>query len=241
MSDTQTTAPARVERMTGSSRPAAGFGGILTGLLALACLALIITCFVVSGGKKDLQESIVSLQKKVDECVAALAAKDKELASRTNEMAKMRTQIDSSIPLTRLPSLVQASTVSEALNKIQRLANGERIIAGGSSNSSGAAQAGESPSAWLETIAKQVSRGTINTKESPGNDPSRVQLNKGIQIVLARIGSYSKTPTGSAKDTYDAVTSFQKANGLTVDGIIGKGTWGKVREKFETVAHVDTR
>jgi peptidoglycan hydrolase-like protein with peptidoglycan-binding domain len=66
-----------------------------------------------------------------------------------------------------------------------------------------------------------------------GTDPAKVAIHRDVQLVLAKIGAYSKPVTGNQKDTQDAIMAFQKANGLKADGIIGKGTWGKVREKFE--------
>ena len=88
-----------------------------------------------------------------------------------------------------------------------------------------------------EIIARQVAKASINTKEPSGNDPSKIQLNKGIQIVLSRVGTFSKPPTGAGQDTYEAVVAFQKTNKLTPDGVIGKGTWGRIREKLEATAH----
>src|SRR5262249_5960726 len=87
-------------------------------------------------------------------------------------------------------------------------------------------------SAWLEKIAQVVSKQTIDTKTA-ASDANKTEIYKGVQTVLARVGAYSKPVTGTQKDTMDAVMAFQKANGLKADGVIGKGTWGKVREKFE--------
>jgi peptidoglycan hydrolase-like protein with peptidoglycan-binding domain len=50
-----------------------------------------------------------------------------------------------------------------------------------------------------------------------------------LQFLLNQHGYSAGTPDGIfGTNTQAAVEKYQKANGLTVDGICGKNTWGKL-------------
>lgn len=231
--------PSSVERMTGSSSKggSSGFGGMLTILLTVACIVLIGACFFINNAKGEAQKALESSKAELKDAKDTLAAKDMNLQAQSQKIQQMAADLNRSIPLARLPEAVKAGTVGEALAKITQLTEApvQQASKGGPTPPM---PASDSPAAWMETISKQVARGSINTKESVGNDANRAQMHKGIQIVMTRVGAFNKPISGNPQDTYEAVAAFQKANKLTADGIIGKGTWGKVREKFESVAGV---
>lgn len=54
---------------------------------------------------------------------------------------------------------------------------------------------------------------------------------KNIQLALKNVGLYAGPIDGKiGKETKKAIRDFQKANALTVDGIIGKETWLKLKK-----------
>lgn len=240
MSDTSPArTPSSVERMSSTTpKNGGGFGGMLTILLVLACILLIGACFYISSGKREVQTKLDEVTTKLNDANSATADATNKLTAANRDVATFRGMVERSIPLSRLPAAVQAPTANEALAKIQQMADGPKMA---ENTKSGAPNmtppTNDSPAAWMETIAKQVAKTSINTKEPAGNDAAKVQMHKGIQIVLARVGAFSKPTTGNSQDTFEAVVAFQKANKLAADGIIGKGTWSKVREKLEATAH----
>lgn len=227
--------PTSVERMSSSraGAGAGGFGNLFTILLAVACVLLIGACFYISSGKKELQTKLDAAAQDLKDTQTTLATREQTLMTRERDIASFRAEIDRRIPLGRLPQMFQAPTVNEAIAKIQQLSD---TSMGRGVSPTPLSPTSDTPVAWLETITKQVITKAINTKEPAGNDAAKVQMHKGIQIVLNKIGAYPKAPTGNSQETYEAVMTFQKANGLKADGVIGKGTWSKVREKFESVA-----
>jgi hypothetical protein len=241
MSDpTPTRTPSNVERMTNStSRSSApGFGGMISGLLVVACLVLIGACFYINTAKNEAKATVEKQMVEINNLTRSADEANSKLLTANRDISTFRAELDRRIQLSQLPTAVQAPTVREVIAKIQALADAPKVADG--SKGSGptlVAPSNDSPTAWMETIAKQVAKASIKTNEPTGNDAAKIQLNKGIQIVLSRIGAFPKQPTGASQDTFDAVVAFQKANKLTPDGIIGKGTWGKVREKFEATAH----
>lgn len=232
--------PTSVERMSSSRSGGAGamggggFGNLFTILLAVACVLLIGACFYISSGKKELQTKLDTASQDLKDTQTTLATREQTLMTRERDIASFRAEIDRRIPLGRLPAMFQAPTVNEAIAKIQQLS--DTSMGRGGVSPTPMSPANDTPVAWLETITKQVIAKAINTSEPAGNDAAKVQMHKGIQIVLNKIGAYPKAPTGNSRETFEAVTNFQKANGLKPDGIIGRGTWSKVREKFESVA-----
>lgn len=234
MSDART--PGSVERMSSTSSKSGGMGGVVTIVLVLACIGLLIGCLVLYSGKQALAADVKKMQ---DD----LKVVQDESAKKDQSIATLKSEVEKRIPLFRLPTEMQARDVNDAVQKITAMVQQPKPVTpvgpgpnGGQAGGTGTTPpAADSPAMWLENVSKAVASKSINTKEPTNNDPAKVSLHRGIQIVLARIGSFNKPATGNAQDTFDAVMAFQKANGLKADGIIGKGTWGKVREKFEAM------
>ena len=221
---------------TSAGKPG-GMGSMVTALLAVACLALIVGCFYFSNGKREAAAKNDELQTKLNDANKIIETRDMTIQGNVRDIGNYRAQLNTSIPLSRLPAAAQGATVNEAIAKIQQLVDSSKMADGSKTGTTPVPPTNDSPAAWMETIAKQVAKGSINTKEATNNDAARVQMHKGIQIVLAKVGAFNKPPTGLNTDTYEAVMAFQKANKLTADGIIGKGTWSKVRERVEATAH----
>lgn len=58
---------------------------------------------------------------------------------------------------------------------------------------------------------------------------------KQVQISLNKLGYFSANTTGYFGEiTKSALERFQKDNGLKADGIVGKGTWGKLSDIAKT-------
>ncbi|MDD4909500.1 MAG: peptidoglycan-binding domain-containing protein [Candidatus Omnitrophica bacterium] len=58
---------------------------------------------------------------------------------------------------------------------------------------------------------------------------SKKRTRKNIQLALKKAGYYKGEIDGKlGKATKKAVRDFQKANGLSADGIVGKATWAKL-------------
>lgn len=252
MSDTRTPG---VERMASTSSKK-GAPALLTGILAIACVALIIACYTVYS---NAQGRIQDVRTKAEQDVKA--AQDKaaaDVTSARNDFARVTSELQAARRLAMgLPPALRGTSDQDTAARIQKMFDeysamtaaaaqtpkptpgGGQAGAGGNSPAGGGAAAAlpgqDTPAAWLENISRQVAKGSINTKLPTGNDPAKVATHRGIQMVLARVGAFGKPPTGNPDDTYTAVVAFQKANGLTADGIIGKGTWGKVREKYESM------
>lgn len=233
--------PASVERMnTNKASSGGGFGGILTIILVVACIGLLIACLVQYSAKNELQKTFDAQKTELDAAKKDLDGSRNQLANKTREADALRADLGKSIRLASLPAPLQGATPGEAMDKIQQLLTGGRPTVAAAPG--GAAATGpvvtppaDSPAAWMENIARQVATKSFNTKEAIGTDQAKQQMHRGTQVVLARIGAFSKPVSGNPQDTYDAVMAFQKANGLKADGIIGKGTWGKVREKFDAL------
>jgi len=57
-----------------------------------------------------------------------------------------------------------------------------------------------------------------------------------IQKALKKAGYYSGTIDGKVgPGTRDAIAAFQKDNGLTADGVCGRGTWAKLKSYLEAI------
>ena len=57
-----------------------------------------------------------------------------------------------------------------------------------------------------------------------------------IQKALKKAGYYNGAIDGKVgPSTRDAIASFQKDNGLTADGVCGRGTWAKLKSYLEAI------
>lgn len=57
-----------------------------------------------------------------------------------------------------------------------------------------------------------------------------------IQKALKKAGYYNGAIDGKVgPGTRDAIASFQKDNGLTADGVCGRGTWAKLKSYLEAI------
>jgi murein L,D-transpeptidase YcbB/YkuD len=57
-----------------------------------------------------------------------------------------------------------------------------------------------------------------------------------IQKALKKAGYYNGAVDGKVgPGTRDAIASFQKDNGLTADGVCGRGTWAKLKSYLEAI------
>ena len=229
----------RTKGTTKGSGGAGGGGGMITAGLAVLCVILAIACIVLFSGKQTLTDKVGKLEQQVADAKDAADKQRGLLDQQANDIKVLRNQIMQSVRIVDLPAPVQGANPGETRQKVQALvdAGTPRPIVPGPGGTSGTALPpttnADAASAWLERIAQQITKQSIDTKTAPGTDAAKAEMYKGIQIVLSKIGAYSKPLSGAQKDTMDAVLAFQKANGLKADGVVGKGTWGKVREKFE--------
>jgi len=67
--------------------------------------------------------------------------------------------------------------------------------------------------------------------------PSGFELpSVNIQRALKKAGYYNGAIDGKVgPGTRDAIASFQKDNGLTADGVCGRGTWAKLKSYLEAI------
>ena len=67
--------------------------------------------------------------------------------------------------------------------------------------------------------------------------PSGFELpSVNIQKALKKAGYYNGAIDGKVgPGTRDAIASFQKDNGLTADGVCGRGTWAKLKSYLEAI------
>jgi hypothetical protein len=84
----------------------------------------------------------------------------------------------------------------------------------------------------VSVVGKEIaSRSIIDTNRSRG--PYTDHINYHIQKTFSSLGYYDGPLNGEVNDTVRAVTNFQLANRLRVDGKIGKNTWDAVRSAWE--------
>ena len=67
--------------------------------------------------------------------------------------------------------------------------------------------------------------------------PSGFELpSVNIQKALKKAGYYNGAIDGKVgPGTRDAISAFQKDNGLTADGVCGRGTWAKLKSYLEAI------
>lgn len=93
-----------------------------------------------------------------------------------------------------------------------------------------------------QELEAQLARSSSSRKESSSESgagvyktPSGFELpSRDIQTALQNAGFYNGTIDGKiGPGTRNAIRAFQEANGLTADGVCGRGTW----EKLKTYLH----
>lgn len=220
-----------------------GVAGIVAFVLAIACVVLGIVAVTLQGGKKAAEQELAKAKGEVETART-------ELDQTKSAVQRVAAERDAQyVRVAALPVELQGPRPSDALQKINQMYQTAKALAGGASPDAGTTPGGQggvkpitpgnipdgAANAALEQVAKVVVTKAFDTKSDPGADAARQSTHRQIQIVLAKIGAYSKPISGNYKDTSEAVLAFQKANKLKVDGIVGRGTWGEVRKKFESL------
>lgn len=222
-----------------------GMAGIVAFILAIACVVLAVVAVTLQSGKEAAKQEAAKLKTENEKLGTDLDAARRSVQSVAQERDTQYLRV------AQLPPDLQGARPAEALQKINQMYQATKVASNDPSSGSNAVKpvspggttvpgSADASRAALEAVAKAVVAKSFNTKADIGTDAAKRQLHTQIQTVLARIGAFSKPVSGNPKDTADAVMAFQKANGLTVDGIIGRGTWGKVREKFEALPKTAT-
>ena len=84
-----------------------------------------------------------------------------------------------------------------------------------------------------EEVDNVVGSGSTSTTSSTYRYGSTGSTVKQIQTMLADLGYYSGTKSGNfGYQTEDAVKAFQRANGLSADGVVGKKTMDKLTTAY---------
>jgi peptidoglycan hydrolase-like protein with peptidoglycan-binding domain len=88
---------------------------------------------------------------------------------------------------------------------------------------------------FSETI--NVGSGESATVGGMYRTPSGFEIpSVNIQKALKKAGYYNGAIDGKVgPGTRDAIASFQKDNGLTADGVCGRGTWAKLKSYLEAI------
>lgn len=214
-----------------------GPGGVIVAILALVAVGLGILAIALNSKRMDL----AALVEKAE--AAKKTAEDSATAARGETQRVVDERNSRYMLVSQLPQDLQGSgRPVEALAKIQQMYQAVKV-ASIDPNATPAkpgeavkpAGPSDAASAALEAVARSVLKSNFDTKAAVDNDPVKTQLHRQVQTVLARIGAFNKPVSGNQKDTMDAVLAFQKTAGLKADGVIGKGTWGKVREKYDAM------
>ena len=126
--------------------------------------------------------------------------------------------------VTRLDQALQ-ETRAQLQHEQARVAELENRLGGGASSSSSAA-----PAAYSSTPSEPYA-GVYRT-------PAGFELPaSSVQKALKNAGFYTGDMDGKVgPDTREAVRNFQRSNGLTPDGIIGKSTWNLLKKHVDEPA-----
>ncbi len=221
--------------------------GIITGILAVLCIVLAVVAITLYSGKDAAERGKAAAEASLKETESKLeAATSDAQRARTETQNVLRERASQFVAIAQLPTELRG-TPGEVAEKIRQLASGISPVqpaAGGTARASipggvggaGAGSASDPATQAMEAVASRVVRQSFDTKADPGTDQQRILMHRQIQTALARIGAFTKPVSGNQKDTMEAVMAFQRANKLKVDGVVGRNTWGKVREKFEAMA-----
>jgi murein L,D-transpeptidase YcbB/YkuD len=218
-----------------------GSSGVLIAFLAIAAIGLAILSISLWNNNSTLRGDVKALEE-------AKAAEELKRVAAEAQVTKLNQDLQRAVMVSRLPAGMNASGPIDALAKIEKLyadsiagavpgGSGPTPVPGPGTLGGSAPAIGDTAiAAALEAVSKAVVTKALDTKAAVApTDSARITLHRQVQSVLARIGAFNKPVSGNQKDTLEAVQAFQKANGLKVDGVIGRGTWGKVREKYEAM------
>ena len=100
-----------------------------------------------------------------------------------------------------------------------------------------AIQSQEGKSGVFESGASVSSSGEGAAVGGMYRTPSGFEIpSVNIQKALKKAGYYNGAVDGKVgPGTRDAISSFQKDNGLTADGVCGRGTWAKLKSYLEAI------
>ncbi|MFH1338927.1 MAG: peptidoglycan-binding domain-containing protein [Candidatus Omnitrophota bacterium] len=84
-----------------------------------------------------------------------------------------------------------------------------------------------------EAQRPKAASGTVVKAKTTGGDIVKMTP-KNLQLALKKAGFYDGPVDGKiGKRTKQAIVDFQKANGLTADGVTGEKTWSKLKKYLE--------
>jgi len=100
-----------------------------------------------------------------------------------------------------------------------------------------AIQAQEGKSGMFESSAVSSSSGEGAVVGGMYRTPSGFEIpSVNIQKALKKAGYYNGAIDGKVgPGTRDAIAAFQKDNGLSTDGVCGRGTWAKLKSYLEAI------
>jgi len=80
-------------------------------------------------------------------------------------------------------------------------------------------------------VSAPATKPATTAKTSPARETMTQPTPKQMQRALKRAGYYTGSIDGKlGPKTKDAIVKFQKANGLTPDGIVGRKTWKRLSQ-----------
>lgn len=88
---------------------------------------------------------------------------------------------------------------------------------------------------WQLREAKRPKAASVTVVKSKPTGGEVVKMTpKNLQLALKKAGFYDGPVDGKiGKRTKQAIVDFQKANGLTADGVAGEKTWSKLKKYLE--------
>ena len=107
-------------------------------------------------------------------------------------------------------------------------ASGIEVLADGTVPPSAAAMA---PSVPIEAANAPVAATRETASIGTASAPKRASFEEKVQTALKNAGYYSGVIDGKiGQKTREAIKSFQTASGLKADGVVGPGTWEKLKK-----------
>jgi hypothetical protein len=149
-----------------------------------------------------------------------------DLEDRVKELEKDRDNLKATLEreyvrLKDLPLQFQSQTPASVVSTINDLSSKLQLLESDIANSVNLVG---------NIITQQVS---INLRAGGTVDTRSILINREIQRVMQVLGYYDGQLSGDREATRGAIESFQRINGLKVDGQVGKNTWTKARDLIE--------